>query len=69
MRLRSRPLPATLYLFTTSAAGAPRTYRVRQGDTLFSIARQFSTTVAQLKQLNGLSGDAIKVGAQLKVPR
>jgi len=51
------------------ATGAPRVYRVRPGDTLFSIARQFSTTVAQLKQLNGLAGDSIKVGEQLKVPR
>jgi membrane-bound lytic murein transglycosylase D len=44
-------------------------YRVRPGDTLFSIARQFSTTVAQLKQMNGLAGDSIKVGDQLRVPR
>jgi membrane-bound lytic murein transglycosylase D len=53
----------------TSAAGssAPRTYRVRQGDTLFSIARQFSTTVTLLKQLNGLRTDRIKAGDQLKV--
>ncbi|HEX5070911.1 MAG TPA: LysM peptidoglycan-binding domain-containing protein [Vicinamibacterales bacterium] len=51
------------------AAGAPRVYRVRPGDTLFSIARQFSTTVAQLKRMNGLAGDGIKAGDHLKVPR
>lgn len=64
--------PSTKPVSTTakaSTAGAPRVYRVRPGDTLFSIARQFSTTVAQLKQLNGLAGDSIKVGDQLKVPR
>ena len=54
---------------STASSGAPRIYRVRPGDTLFSIARQFSITVAQLKQMNGLSGDSIKVGEQLKVPR
>ena len=52
-----------------AAASGARTYRVRQGDTLFSIARQFSTTVTQLKQLNGLRSDRIKIGDQLKVPR
>jgi membrane-bound lytic murein transglycosylase D len=68
------PRPASVSASTSphtssAAAGAPRLYRVRPGDTLFSIARQFSTTVAQLKQLNGLAGDGIKVGEQLKVPR
>ncbi len=53
----------------SSSNGAPRLYRVRPGDTLFSIARQFSISVAQLKQMNGLAGDSIKVGEQLKVPR
>ena len=50
------------------ASGAgPSTYRVRAGDTLSSIARQFSTTVILLKQWNGLSSDRIKVGDQLKI--
>jgi LysM repeat protein len=53
----------------SASSGTPRLYRVKPGDTLFSIARQFSTTVAQIKQMNGLSGDSIKVGEQLKLPR
>jgi membrane-bound lytic murein transglycosylase D len=64
--------PSTRAASSTTASannGAPRMYRVRPGDTLFSIARQFSTTVAQLKQLNGLAGDSIKVGDQLRLPR
>jgi membrane-bound lytic murein transglycosylase D len=66
----SKPVTTVAKATTTKApAGAPRVYRVRSGDTLFSIARQFSTTVAQLKQLNGLAGDSIRVGDQLKVPR
>jgi LysM repeat protein len=44
-------------------------YKVRSGDTLFSIAKQFSTTVTQIKQLNGLTSDRIKVGDQLRLPR
>jgi len=42
-------------------------YRVRPGDTLYGIARQFSITVVQLKQWNNLSTDAIKPGDQLRV--
>jgi LysM repeat protein len=42
-------------------------YRVRPGDTLYGIARQFSVTVGQLKQWNNLSSDTIKPGDQLRV--
>lgn len=52
---------------TAGGSSGPTYYRVRSGDTLFSIARQFSTTVTLLKQWNGLSSDRIKVGTQLKV--
>ena len=45
------------------------TYRVRQGDTLSSIARQFATTVDSLKRLNRLSSDRISVGLRLTVKR
>jgi membrane-bound lytic murein transglycosylase D len=61
----ARPTTSTR---ATSSSG-PKTYRVRQGDTLFSIARQFSITVAELKRLNGLSTDRIKIGDQLTVRR
>jgi murein DD-endopeptidase MepM/ murein hydrolase activator NlpD len=49
-------------------AGAPETYIVQAGDTLFSIATRFHTTVATLKQMNGLSGDTIVVGQKLSAP-
>jgi membrane-bound lytic murein transglycosylase D len=64
------PKPATT---TATAAPAPSAasstgyYRVRSGDTLYSIARQFAITVPQLKQWNKLSSDRIKVGDQLRV--
>ncbi|HEY7475122.1 MAG TPA: LysM peptidoglycan-binding domain-containing protein [Vicinamibacterales bacterium] len=45
------------------------TYRVRQGDTLSSIARQFATTVDSLKRLNRLSSDRISIGLRLTVRR
>ena len=50
----------------TEASG-PLTYRVRRGDTLFRIARQFDTTVDVLKRLNRLRSDNINVGDRLTV--
>ena len=40
---------------------------VQRGETLFTIARRYGTTVADVRALNGLSGDLISVGQQLRV--
>jgi len=40
---------------------------VRRGDTLGAIARRNHTTVAKIKQLNGLRGDNIRAGKSLRV--
>jgi membrane-bound lytic murein transglycosylase D len=48
-------------------AGGQR-YRVRPGDSLYSIARRFGTTVARLKAENRLDGDRLRVGTELRVP-
>jgi membrane-bound lytic murein transglycosylase D len=45
----------------------PVTYRVKRGDTLFSIAQLFDTTVEKLKSLNRLRGSRIAVGDRLTV--
>ncbi len=42
-------------------------HRVRRGDTLFALARKYQTTVAQLKTLNRLSGNMLRIGARLVV--
>jgi membrane-bound lytic murein transglycosylase D len=67
--LPTAPRAAASTTQTATVASGPVTYRVRRGDTLIGIARQFSTTVAQLKTLNRLSGDRIKAGDQLTVRR
>jgi LysM repeat protein len=45
----------------------PLYYTVKRGDALFSIARKFETTPAQLQQWNQLEGDRVKIGQKLLV--
>jgi membrane-bound lytic murein transglycosylase D len=54
---------------SAARAAAPVTYRVQRGDTLFSIARRFDTTVDTLKSLNRLRSNTIGVGDRLTVKR
>ena len=44
------------------------TYKVVAGDTLWSIARKFNTTVNELKQLNNLTSNTLTIGQTLKIP-
>jgi LysM repeat protein len=44
------------------------THTVKSGDTLGGIAKKHGTTVAKLREANGLKTDQIKVGQKLKLP-
>ncbi|MEK7787169.1 MAG: LysM peptidoglycan-binding domain-containing protein, partial [Chloroflexota bacterium] len=46
----------------------PPTYVVQSGDTLFTLAIRFGTTVDALKAANGLTSDAIYTGQALVIP-
>jgi cell wall-associated NlpC family hydrolase len=46
-----------------------KTYVVKKGDTLSSLARKHHTTVSTLRKVNGLKrGDILKLGQKLSVP-
>jgi LysM repeat protein len=45
-----------------------RTYVVKKGDTLWSIAKKFNVDVEKLKYLNGLRGAALPPGRVLRIP-
>ncbi|MGH8156183.1 MAG: LysM peptidoglycan-binding domain-containing protein, partial [Rhodanobacteraceae bacterium] len=42
-------------------------YKVAKGDTLASIARKYSVSVADLRKWNDVHGDTLKVGQLLQV--
>jgi LysM repeat protein len=59
--------PATTAVSST-AVSSTSIYVVKSGDYLGKIAKQFNTTVKDLKSLNSLSSDRIYMGQALKVP-
>jgi membrane-bound lytic murein transglycosylase D len=74
--LKTRPLATRASLISAGGASATegdqpeperRTYRVKRGDTLSSIARLFSTSVSALKQWNRLRSNRISPGQRLTV--
>ena len=48
--------------------GATKEYVVKAGDTLGAIAYGNGINIRQLKELNGLTSDTLKVGQKLKIP-
>jgi peptidoglycan DL-endopeptidase LytE len=52
---------------STAESGSNITYTVKSGDTLWSIATSYHTTVSNLRSLNGLTSDNILIGQKLQV--
>ena len=44
------------------------TYVVKNGDTLYSIARKYNVTVSELKRENSLTNNILSIGQKLKIP-
>lgn len=47
---------------------APRTHKVKRGESLGKIAANYGVTVKALKDANGLKNDKIQAGQKLKIP-
>lgn len=64
----SRPVVASNTVVSAPSADRVKViYRVKQGDTLASIARIFRTSVASLQRWNDLPGSRIDAGARLTI--
>ncbi len=54
---------------TPGTPGGTFTYIVQPGDSLYSIARRFNTTIGTIAQLNGIVAiHALRIGQQLQIP-
>ena len=52
----------------SGGTGTGSTVTVRSGDTLYLLATRYGTSVAALKSANGLTGDQLYPGQQLRLP-
>ena len=67
MKKTSRLITLILLLAFTVLALNAATHTVKKGDTLSGIAKKYGLTLSQLKEMNNLSSNTIKIGQVLQV--
>jgi LysM repeat protein len=66
--MRGAPVEASANVPAAAVSNGPAAYHVvKNGETAFSIARQYGISIKQLRDFNNLNFEAIKVGQKLKV--
>lgn len=68
----TKPEPTKPQVITPTANPAPKTtswltHTVKSGETLFSLFRQYQVPVSEIKQINGLTSNNIRIGQVLKI--
>ncbi len=64
----AKPIAKRVSATTSSYTGPTKEYVVKNGDTLGAIAYGNGINIRQLKKLNNLTSDMLKVGQKLKIP-
>lgn len=65
------PPPGTLLAHQKASGkigGSISQYRIRRGDTLSTLAREYQTSVSELMRFNGLNNDRVMVGQTIRIP-
>ena len=57
-----------LYFVEKALPIQEKVYTIKRGDTLYSIAREYNTTVEKIKELNKLSNNILSIGQELILP-
>lgn len=64
----STPPPGTYLAWQKENRGKIKEYRIARGDTLSDIAMRNNTSLGQIKKLNQMSSDKIRIGQVIRVP-
>jgi len=56
-----------MFIIPALLMAAPQIHKVRKGDTLYSLSKQYGTTVNELMKLNNLSSSNLSIGQRLVV--
>lgn len=52
-----------------TAANTITTHRIKRGDTLYSLAKRYNTSIDQLRKLNNINGSKLSTGKTIKIPK
>ncbi len=65
---RTLRLPSSTTRAASAGGASQGLHKVRPGDSLSVLARQYSTTTRAIMSANGLSSSRIRIGQQLRIP-
>jgi LysM repeat protein len=69
IKIAKAPATAPNYASVVTTPVTDNSYKVRSGDSLWSIARKFGVSVTELKQVNRLRSSRLQPGQKLIIPR